>query len=227
MPTNAKPSSKRIPNNLIIALVALAAFVLIMFLRLPRSHSIPPDLGSSAKVKVLATYPHDPNAFTEGFLYADGYFYESIGLYGQSALRKVEPDTGQVVQELKLTNQYFAEGLTLLDDQLYQLTWKEHTGFIYDQNFTQQSTFSYSTEGWGLTTDGSSLILSDGSATLYFLDPQSLQTRRSVQVTQAASRWISSMSWNMFEVKSMPISGIRMSSCASTQRAGRCWARLT
>ena len=118
-------------------------------------------------------------------VYADGYFYESTGLYGKSTLRKVEPATGKVVQELKLEDQYFAEGLALYEDQLYQLTWKEHTGFIYDKAFALLGSFSYPTEGWGLTTDGNSLILSDGSATLYFLDPQTLQTTRTVQVSQA------------------------------------------
>lgn len=185
MLSKEKPTPKRTHSNIFFALIALAAFLLIMYLRLPRSHSIPPRLGSRAKIEVLATYPHDTDAFTQGLVYADGYFYESTGLYGKSTLRKVEPATGKVVQELKLEDQYFAEGLALYADQLYQLTWKEHTGFIYDKDLRLQSTFTYPTEGWGLTTDGSSLILSDGSATLYFLDPQSWQTTHTVQVTQA------------------------------------------
>ena len=168
-----KPSSQSKRSNIAFALIALAIFLLIMYFRLPHAGSIPADLGSNARISVLATYPHDTDAFTQGLVYADGYFYESTGLYGKSTLRKVEPATGKVVQELKLADQYFAEGLALYEDQLYQLTWKEHTGFIYP------------TEGWGLTTDGSSPILSDGSATLYFLDPQTLQTTRTVQVTQA------------------------------------------
>lgn len=180
-----KPIRKRIKHNLLIALGALAVFLLVLVLCLPHSHSIPPHLSSNAQIEVLTTYPHDPNAFTEGLIYADDYFYESAGLYGQSTLRKIEPSTGKVVQELKLSDQYFAEGLTLLGDQLYQLTWREHTGFIYDEQFNLKKTFTYATEGWGLTTDGNSLILSDGSATLYFLDPQSLQIIRTVQVTQA------------------------------------------
>ena len=180
-----KPSSQNKRSNIAIALIALAIFLLIMHFRLPHAGSIPADLGSNARISVLATYPHDTDAFTQGLVYADGYFYESTGLYGKSTLRKVEPATGKVVQELKLEDQYFAEGLALYKDQLYQLTWKEHTGFIYDKAFALLGSFSYPTEGWGLTTDGSSLILSDGSATLYFLDPQTLQTTRTVQVTQA------------------------------------------
>ena len=169
---------------MLIALAALLVFLLVMRLRLPGYHSIPKNLGANASITVLAKFPHDPAAFTQGLLYADGLFYESAGLYGQSTLRKVDPETGAVLLEKRLDAQYFAEGLALLEGKLYQLTWKENTGFIYDpQDFRQLSTFSYPTEGWGLTTDGSSLILSDGSATLYFLDPKTLQTTRALQIS--------------------------------------------
>ncbi|HOT52923.1 MAG TPA: glutaminyl-peptide cyclotransferase [Anaerolineaceae bacterium] len=181
---NTEAPHKRIPFRMLIALAALLVFLLVMRLRLPGYHSIPKNLGANASITVLAKFPHDPAAFTQGLLYADGLFYESAGLYGQSTLRKVEPKTGAVLLEKRLDAQYFAEGLALLEGKLYQLTWKENTGFIYDpQDFRQLSTFSYPTEGWGLTTDGSSLILSDGSATLYFLDPQTLQTTRALQVS--------------------------------------------
>jgi Glutamine cyclotransferase len=180
---NTEAPHKPIPFRMLIALAALLVFLLVMRLRLPGYHSIPKNLGANASITVLAKYPHDPAAFTQGLLYADGLFYESAGLYGQSTLRKVEPETGAVLLEKRLDAQYFAEGLALLEGKLYQLTWKENTGFIYDpQDFRQLGTFSYPTEGWGLTTDGSSLILSDGSATLYFLDPQTLQTTRALQV---------------------------------------------
>ena len=181
---NTEAPHKPIPFRMLIALAALLVFLLIMRLRLPGYHSIPKNLGANASITVLAKFPHDPAAFTQGLLYADGLFYESDGLYGQSTLRKVEPETGAVLLEKRLDAQYFAEGLALLEGKLYQLTWKENTGFIYDpQDFRQLGTFSYPTEGWGLTTDGSSLILSDGSATLYFLDPQTLQTTRALQVS--------------------------------------------
>jgi glutamine cyclotransferase len=180
---NTEAPHKPIPFRMLIALAALLVFLLVMRLRLPGYHSIPKNLGANASITVLAKYPHDSAAFTQGLLYADGLFYESAGLYGQSTLRKVEPKTGAVLLEKRLDAQYFAEGLALLEGKLYQLTWKENTGFIYDpQDFRQLGTFSYPTEGWGLTTDGSSLILSDGSATLYFLDPQTLQTTRALQV---------------------------------------------
>ncbi len=169
---------------MLIAFAALVLFLLVMRLRLPTYHSIPQNLGANASVKVLAKYPHDPDSFTQGLLYADGLLYESAGLYGQSTLRKLELESGAVLLEERLDEQYFAEGLALWDDKLYQLTWKENTGFIYDPgDFSQLGTFSYPTEGWGLTTDGSSLILSDGSANLYFIDPQTMQTSRTLQVS--------------------------------------------
>jgi len=175
-----KPKSYR----LFIALAALALFLLVMHVRLPGSNSIPRKLGANAEIKVLAQTPHDPQSFTQGLLYADGLFYESAGLYGQSTLRKLEVESGAVLLEERLDEQYFAEGLTLLNGKLYQLTWKENKGFIYDpQDLSLLGTFTYSTEGWGLTTDGSSLILSDGSAALYFIDPQSMLTTRTLQVT--------------------------------------------
>ena len=180
-----KQNSKKPKNyRLFITLAALILFVLVMCLRIPSYRSIPKDLGTNAAVTVLAKYPHDPASFTQGLLYADGVLYESAGLYGQSTLRKLEIESGAVLLEEHLDAQYFAEGLTLLDGKLYQLTWKENKGFIYDpQDFRQLGTFTYSTEGWGLTTDGSSLILSDGSANLYFIDPKTMQTSRTLLVS--------------------------------------------
>jgi glutamine cyclotransferase len=178
--TSKKPKNYR----LFITLAALILFVLVMRLRIPSYRAIPKDLGTNAAVTGLAKYPHDPASFTQGLLYADGVLYESAGLYGQSTLRKLELESGAVLLEEHLDAQYFAEGLTLLDGKLYQLTWKENKGFIYDpQDFRQLGTFTYSTEGWGLTTDGSSLILSDGSANLYFIDPKTMQTSRTLLVS--------------------------------------------
>ncbi|MFZ3071072.1 MAG: glutaminyl-peptide cyclotransferase [Anaerolineaceae bacterium] len=179
--SNTQPKS---PNfRPLIVIILLIIFFAFMRQRTPQSHSIPPDLGGTAAVEVLTSYPHDPLAFTQGLVYWQGSLYESAGLYGQSSLRKVELATGEVLQEVSLEETYFAEGLTLLNDQLYQLTWKEQTGFIYNlSDFALVGTFQYSTEGWGLTTDGTDLILSDGTDTLYFIDPQSMQTKRTIQV---------------------------------------------
>jgi glutaminyl-peptide cyclotransferase len=107
--------------------------------------------------EIVNVYPHDPSAFTQGLVYHQGVLYESAGQYGVSSLRKVELETGRVLQRLSVPAQYFAEGLCLFQNRLYQLTWNEHTCFVYDQEtFQQMATFSYAGEGWGITHDGQS-----------------------------------------------------------------------
>ncbi len=139
--------------------------------------------------KVVATFPHDPNAFTQGLVFADGEFYESTGLNGESSLRRVEISTGRVLQEVKVPDRYFAEGLALVGDELLQLTWQHHIGFVYDRKtFTQKRTFPYQTEGWGIAYDGTSqLVMSDGSDTLSFLDPKTLAVVRALRVRDAGA----------------------------------------
>ncbi|MGQ9598745.1 MAG: glutaminyl-peptide cyclotransferase [Anaerolineae bacterium] len=137
----------------------------------------------SYRYEILQTYPHDPGAFTQGLVYQNGFFYESTGLLGQSTLRRVELETGAVVQLHALPDQVFGEGLTLLNRRLYQVTWQSHLGFVYDQDtFEVLQTFEYPTEGWGLTHDGARLIMSDGSATLHFLDPETLEETGRLEV---------------------------------------------
>jgi len=134
--------------------------------------------------RVVNVLPHDPNAFTQGLVYADGIFYEGTGRNGQSWLRKVEPATGAVLQQHDLEEQYFGEGIALFGDKVYQLTWQSNTGFVYDkESFQELSRFAYPTEGWGLTDNASELIMSDGTATLYFWDPETLQETRRLAVT--------------------------------------------
>jgi glutamine cyclotransferase len=134
--------------------------------------------------EVLNVYPHDPGAFTQGLIYTDGVLYESTGLNGRSSLRRVALETGEVLQRRDIPQEYFAEGLTLFDNRLIQLTWQNRVGFIYDkESFEPTDTFSYTTEGWGITHDGVQLIMSDGSPTLRFLDPQTFEVQREVQVT--------------------------------------------
>ena len=132
--------------------------------------------------QVLGTYPHDSNAFTQGLLLHDGLFYESTGLYGQSSLRKVEPETGEVMEQVDLPEAYFAEGLALVDDTLIQLTWKSEEAFTYDLNFERTGTFNYTGEGWGLCYDGESIYMSDGSATIDRRDPETFQLLEEVKV---------------------------------------------
>lgn len=135
------------------------------------------------KVRIVKKYPHDPEAFTQGLVFANGFLYESTGLHGKSSLRQVELETGRIVKKYELPSQYFAEGLTLWDRSLIQLTWKSEKGFVYNANsFSVEREFSYSGEGWGLTHDGKSLIMSNGTEELIFLDPAKLVKQRSVQV---------------------------------------------
>jgi glutamine cyclotransferase len=134
------------------------------------------DGATQYTYKILNTYPHDTAAFTEGLIYDQDVLFESTGEYGTSSLRRVNLETGEVTKEITLPTTYYGEGLTLVNDSLVQLTWKEHTGFVYDAaTFELQGNFSYSTDGWGLTYDGEHLIMSDGTATLYFLDPNTFQ----------------------------------------------------
>ncbi len=146
----------------------------------------PVDVAAGMPVygyRVIATYPHDPDAFTQGLVYYQGDFYEGTGLHGRSSLRKVDLETGRALQFRALPDQYFGEGVTLFNDRLYQLTWQSHVGFIYDRaSFDFLTSFQYPTEGWGLTQNGRELIMSDGTPTLHFLDPETLQELRQVSV---------------------------------------------
>jgi glutamine cyclotransferase len=133
--------------------------------------------------RIVNTYPHDPEAFTQGLVFHKGYLYEGTGLHGHSTLRKVELKTGRIVKSHRLPVEYFGEGITIWQNKLIQLTWQSHTGFIYDlQSFRLLRTFSYPTEGWGITCDGNNLIMSDGTAILRFLDPRKFTVVKQIEV---------------------------------------------
>jgi glutamine cyclotransferase len=133
---------------------------------------------------IVKRFPHDPNAFTEGLLYHGGFLYESTGVAGQSSIRKVVLATGAVVQEKALDSMYFGEGIGIWKDELIQLTWQNHIGFVYNlETFAQRSTFPYAGEGWALTQDGSHLIMSDGTDLIRFLDPDTLRESGHIHVT--------------------------------------------
>jgi glutamine cyclotransferase len=135
------------------------------------------------KVRILKSYPHDPGAFTQGLVFARGFLYESTGLNGKSSLRQVELETGRVLKKYDLPFQYFGEGLTLWDGNLIQLTWTSGKGFVYNlESFAVEREFSYSGEGWGLTSDGKSLVMSNGTEELIFLNPATLVRQRSLRV---------------------------------------------
>jgi glutamine cyclotransferase len=167
---------------LVVAVVLVAGGVWVVW---SNSGQAPTDSGSPTiyTYHVVKTYPHDTSAFTEGLVFSNGTLYESTGEYGSSSLRRVNLEDGTVQQEVLLPSQYFGEGLTAVNDSLVQLTWQEKTGFIYDkQTFALTGNFSYSTQGWGLTYNGSELVMSDGTSNLYFLDPVTYQRVGQVSV---------------------------------------------
>jgi glutamine cyclotransferase len=167
---------------------AIAALVCSLDAQTHQVQRLPP-VGSSVPVSgytVTHVYPHDPRAFTQGIEYRDGVIYEGTGLNGQSTLRKVELATGKVLQQTAVPSEYFGEGITTWGQTILQLTWQSQLGFVYDLNtFKQLRTFRYTGEGWGLTHNATELIMSDGSASLRFLDPKTLMEKRRVLVTDA------------------------------------------
>jgi len=129
--------------------------------------------------RVVHVYPHDRNAFTQGLEFRAGYLYEGTGLKGRSSLRKVKLETGQVVQQIDLDPEYFGEGITVLNQQIIELTWQSEIGFVYNQASLQRlRSFNYPGEGWGLANDGQQIYMSDGSAQIRCWDPTSLQEKR-------------------------------------------------
>jgi glutamine cyclotransferase len=135
---------------------------------------------------VVNSYPHDPEAFTQGLIFRDGFLFESTGLNGRSSLRKVRLETGEVLQRRDVDQRYFAEGLTDWNGRLLQLTWETNVGFIYNlPSFELERTFQYTGEGWGLTHDRDRLIMSDGTPRLRFLDPATQRELGGVEVRDA------------------------------------------
>lgn len=134
--------------------------------------------------RVVRVYPHDPNAFTQGLQFVDGALYEGTGLNGRSSIRKVALETGKVLQQRGVPAEYFGEGITLWRNDLIELTWQSHVAFVYDaKTFEPKKRFSYPGEGWGLTSDGTNLIMSDGSDQLRVLDPVTFAEKRRIKVT--------------------------------------------
>lgn len=149
------------------------------------------------KVEVVKAYPHDTGSYTQGLFWHDGSLYESTGLNGKSTFRKVDLQSGKALTKLPFNRKYFVEGSVILGDKLYILTWTNKVIFIYDATTLEyRSTYSYPREGWGLTTDGKSLISSDGSSRIYFLTPE-LKFERSINVTLngRAVRYLNELEW--------------------------------
>jgi glutamine cyclotransferase len=158
-----------------------------------RTHSVSaggsPSAGEKAPIygyKIVRTLAHDPNAFTQGIVFHDGFLFESTGINGASSLRKVELETGKIVKKISVPDEYFAEGMTIFNDKIYQLTWKNQKGFIYSiETLRKIGEFRYEGEGWGLTHDAESLILSDGTSKIRFLHPETFKVSRTIDVSDA------------------------------------------
>ena len=165
-----------------------AVFMIILsqtvFAETPASSTAKPfDTVPEYTYKVVHTYPHDPKAFTQGLAIENGILYEGTGLYGKSSLRRVDLHTGDILQNHNLPSTLFGEGITVKGNRVIQLTWKSKFGLVYDKNtFELLQVFKYEGEGWGITHDESSLIMSDGSETIKFLDPETFQEKRRIQV---------------------------------------------
>jgi glutamine cyclotransferase len=164
---------------LVVAVILAISAILLVSLNSTPANNVP----LRYTYDVIKVYPHDKNAFTEGLAIENDVLYESTGLYGNSTLRRVELETGKILQTYALPNQFFGEGITILSDKIIQLTWQSHTGFVYDKRSLKLlREFSIPTEGWGLTNNGTALIMSDGTAALYFLDPETFEKVGEVEV---------------------------------------------
>lgn len=155
-------------------------------------------------VEVIETYPHDRGAFTQGLLIDKGVLFESTGRHGQSSLRQVDLESGQLIKGIALPSRYFGEGIAAVDNRLFMLTWTSGDGFVFDRNSLQRTgSFSFAGEGWGLTTDGATLIMSNGTDELQFFDPDGFEKKRSVKVTRDGKpvqlinelEWIDGLIW--------------------------------
>ncbi len=177
--------------QLFIALISIALLLTHACSDDPTGPKPPgPDTSTTDTVtiytfEIVGEYPHDQDAFTQGLVYYNGFLYEGTGLWRASTLRRVELETGQVKQIHHLAPSYFGEGITIVGDTILQLTWQSRIGFIYNrESFEQVGTFGYDREGWGITYDGEHLIMSDGTARLYFLDPDTYEVDHYVEVRE-------------------------------------------
>jgi len=163
--------------------------ILLIILSIPSSSSAKVYPEGNYKLKVLEALPHDRNAYTQGLFFHNGRLYESSGQYGESFFREVDIRKGTTLRSFAVQSKYFAEGATVVDDRLYLLTWMEKTVLVYDINtFKQLGTLHNPREGWGLTTDGKHLIMSDGTSAIYFLDPMTFKEIKKIDVSQKGKK---------------------------------------
>jgi glutaminyl-peptide cyclotransferase len=162
-----------IKNVVRAILVCLALLPVVLWAQSDGGEGLKPGRTALSAYRIIRSYPHDRQAFTQGLVYERGFFYEGTGLHGRSSLRKVDPTSGRILKEIRLAPSHFGEGITVFGDRIVQLTWLSHVGFVYDKtSFLLLKTFTYPQEGWGVTHDGERLIMSDGTSVLHFLDPK-------------------------------------------------------
>lgn len=176
---------QRISPRLVLALILAACQ---SFLTAQASHPASAKSAPEYTFSVVHVFPHDTSAFTQGLAYRDGFLYEGTGRNGQSSLRKIRLETGEVLQQVNLGSEFFGEGITLIKDRIVQLTWKAGIGFVYDlTTFRLLRQFSYSGEGWGLAANGPDVFLSDGTPVIRVLDAETLQEKRRIRVHDGAT----------------------------------------
>lgn len=171
-------------HKLMAVVLTSCLFFPLLFV-LTAQESTPANSPAKIPYKITSTYPHSPDSFTQGFVFENGFLYEGTGQYGSSSLRKIKLETGEILKETRLPRDIFGEGITIYKDRIIQLTWFSQIGFVYEKkSFRLLKTFRYplSIEGWGITTDGKKLIVSDGSDKLYFLDPESFELKNRLNV---------------------------------------------
>ena len=172
----------------LVGILIAAAILVPSIIALVLLSDKPANTPTRYTYSIVNVYPHDANAFTQGLVFDNGVLYEGTGLCGHSTLRRVELETGKILQLYALPNEFFGEGITVFGDKIIQLTWQSRKGFVYDKHsFDLLHEFSYPTEGWGITHNGSRLIMSDGTATLYFLDPETFEKTGQVDVHDAGA----------------------------------------
>ena len=175
MPNPIKPLATAVATVITVLITTLFTTGLVVTV-MANTMSVQQKKAPVSGYRVVKVYPHDRQAFTQGLQYVDGVLYEGTGQTGQSGIRKVKLETGEVMQHQPLDAKYFGEGITVWNNTIVQLTWQSEIGFVYDKaTFKQTKTFTYPGEGWGLTHDGARLIMSDGSAVIRFLDPASFK----------------------------------------------------
>ncbi|MFW5686614.1 MAG: glutaminyl-peptide cyclotransferase [Halanaerobium sp.] len=168
--------------------IIITIFTVIFLLTVFTASALETEEINELNYQVVESYKHDPEAFTQGLEIYQNNLYEGTGRYGSSTLRKVDIESGEVLEKINLDSKYFGEGITILEDRIYQLSWKENTAFVYDLDFNLIRKFNYQGEGWGLANDGEYLIMSDGSEYLYFRDSKSFEIEKKVEVTAAEKK---------------------------------------